>query len=48
MLAAGLSRQSPRPIDIYLLDRNKAFGTGVAYATEIDGHLLNEIGRAHV
>jgi uncharacterized NAD(P)/FAD-binding protein YdhS len=41
MLAAGLSRQSSRPIDIYLLDRNKAFGTGVAYATEIDGHLLN-------
>ena len=41
MLAAGLARQSPLPIDIYLLDRNRAFGRGIAYATEIDGHLLN-------
>lgn len=41
MLAAGLSRQSSRPMDVYLLDRNRAFGKGVAYATEVDGHLLN-------
>ena len=41
MLAAGLSRQSSLPMDVYLLDRNRAFGKGVAYATEVDGHLLN-------
>lgn len=41
MLAARLARQSSAPVDIFLFDRNKAFGHGVAYATEIDRHLLN-------
>ena len=41
MLAARLARQSPTPIDVFLFDRSKAFGRGVAYATDIDRHLLN-------
>ncbi|MDB5580884.1 MAG: uncharacterized protein JWR80_6060 [Bradyrhizobium sp.] len=41
MLAVHLIEQSPVPVRILLFDRAAAFGSGVAYSTPNDKHLLN-------
>lgn len=41
MLAVHLIEQSPVPVRIFLFDRAAAFGSGVAYSTPNDKHLLN-------